>query len=358
MRPQPMGSVGHEEPSLWDPPCRGLAAPQPVPAPCRVTAAAPARPGACSGRGHGARRGRAGLWGMGCCGAGVPDPSSPSAPISAPVALPCSRVMASTSCSGGPRLRTAPHSSLGGAGLGWEALHLAPCQLGTVHALHPSLCPPSPSAQPGPCRGSRSWGLPRTGTHSSAGDSGLSGSGYGSTIVGTAGSGLASRRGGGYLWIWGAAHFGLTPPTTAPHCEASGPCAHPQPHAPPMATSHCTCACPHENATALPSPARAPIPPPPSRCVPPVPVGPRPGGGPGRWPQQQDQDQHHRRLPHPATWGCGGTRAPGSGGGGRARGNPALGQGRGLRELPGRTGRRGRGAAGNAERPVHPPGTH
>lgn len=155
------GLRGHEEPSLWDPPCQALAALQPVPAPCRVTAAAPAHPGACSGRGHGAQRGRAGLWGMGCRGAGGSDPTGPPALHQA---LPCSRVMACTSPSGGPRLRTALHSSLGGAGLGWEEQHLPqgpPCPTAgwalSVPSSHHRA--PSPSAQPRTMGGSPGQGL-------------------------------------------------------------------------------------------------------------------------------------------------------------------------------------------------------
>lgn len=170
MRAWPSVSAGYEELSLWDPPCQGLAAAQPVPAPCRVTAAAPAHPGACSGHGHGARRGRAGLWGRGCCGAGVPGPTSPSAPITAPVALPCSRVMASTSRCSGPRLRRALHSSLGGAGLGWEALHLPhgpPCPTASWALPSTHHCAlPAPVHSPGPWGGgSRCPGAPQ-GRHS------------------------------------------------------------------------------------------------------------------------------------------------------------------------------------------------
>lgn len=220
MRPRPWGSVGHQEPSLWDPPRQGLAALQPVPAPCQVTAAAPAHPGACSRRGHGARRGRAGLWGMGCCGAGVPDPTSPSAPHQRPgglTLLPCHGLHVLL------RRPQAPHCAPqqpGGSRAGVGSTAPAPWptlphgQLGTVHALHPSLAPQTRCTALCHGGGPGAVGLPRAGTHSSAGDSGLSGSGYGSTTVATAGSGLAKRQGVGYLCPWGPAHSGLT--TTHP----------------------------------------------------------------------------------------------------------------------------------------------
>lgn len=209
VRTQPRGSGGYEEPSLWDPPCQGLAAPQPVPAPCRVTAAAPVHPGACCGRGHGARRGRARLWGMGCCGTGVSDPTSPSVPHHRPgglTLLPCHGLHVLL------RRPQAPHCAPqqpGGSRAGvvgstapasWPTVPHG--QLGTVDALHPSLCPPSPMHSPGPWWSPSAVGFPRAGTHSSAGDSRLSGSGCGSTIVAMGGSGLAKRQ-GGYLCPWG-----------------------------------------------------------------------------------------------------------------------------------------------------------
>lgn len=115
-------------------------------------------------------------------------------------------------------------------------------QLGTVHA--PTSAPQPQRAAPGHGGGPGAVGLPRAGTHSSAGDSGLSGSGYGSTTVATGGSGLANRQ-GGLPVPRGAAHSGLTPPPTAlqthecrPSLSARSPAL-----APPMATWYLTRTC-------------------------------------------------------------------------------------------------------------------
>lgn len=378
MRAWPSVSAGYEELSLWDPPCQGLAAAQPVPAPCRVTAAAPAHPGACSGHGHGARRGRAGLWGRGCCGAGVPGPTSPSAPITAPVALPCSRVMASTSRCGGPRLRRALHSSLGGAGLGWEALHLPhgpPCPTASWALPSTHHCAlPAPVHSPGPWGGGFPvpWGSPGqalTAAQATPGSAGLDTD----PRLCPRGRQAWPRDRGLPVPLGGLPPPARRPPATAP-ADPRPPSLSLQPRSPALALmslpwSPCI---PPAPVPCAPGPMKTPhLPLPPA--VPPVPVRPRPGGGPGRRPQQQRQDQHHRRAPHPATSGCGGTRTPGSGValpgfGGRARGNPAGGEGRGLRELPrfqhgGDALARLGGCAGNAERlgpagaahPAHPP---
>lgn len=68
-----------------------------------------------------------------------------------PTALPCSRVMASTSCSGGPRLLTALRSSLGMVGLGVGMN--PPCPTACSRAALPYSCPqdhPAPQ-QAGHC---------------------------------------------------------------------------------------------------------------------------------------------------------------------------------------------------------------
>lgn len=278
VRAQPRGSVGWEGSSprayhvgVWLPPiplCQHCAQQlqqlQPVqaPAPVMVVQHEEVEQGC----------GAQGAVGLGPC----PCPCQTPGPRCR-TALPCSRVMASTSRSGGPRLLTALCSSLGAVGLGVGTHHPAPqpapellCpiapprttlphrQLGTAHALPSPLRWVTPRcAAPGAgVQDPVPWGSPRGRDSQQRGQ--LRAQRVRVRIWTRGHKGLRpGQERGRYLCPWGGLpalawpdvpavpHTASPPPTASPAPDAPlcppalpvtmhppDPCTHPQPHAP------------------------------------------------------------------------------------------------------------------------------
>lgn len=258
-------------------------------------------------------------------------PSLPRWPYLAPVSWPPRPAPAAPGSAG--------RSTAAWGEQGWGGKHCT-CPMATLPhgqlgiALHPSLCPPSPNAQPRPVGGFPvPWGSPGQALTAAQATPGSAGLDTDPRLWPRGGQAWPRDRG------LPVPLGGLPTPARRPlqiHERHSSPCslgALRWPSCPchghRVSRLH-LCPCTHENTTPPPSPSCAPrtcSSPPWGRPRPPAPAA---AAGSASPPGSSSPS---------ATSGCGGTRTPGSGValpgfGGRAHGNPARGEGRGLRELP------------------------